>query len=218
MSKYYRYDPGEPYEPPPRRRRRRPDYKRGGEYDDAWAAADEVGDDYGDVDAGGLAAGYAWGDDRQYGVYERGERFEGEWRDTYHDRPVPLRGQEQHPNVRPHQPPARLGPLPDSVNRVRDRRPHEPRHMHVSDERRSRSYHRDRARRGEYAEYYDPNTTPPPGARQSMYATSHTQPDRRGGPSTGRGIPYWQILMVVILSVFALLATALACASVLTLG
>lgn len=207
MSNYYDYDPGEPYDPPPRRRRRRPSYKREGEYDDAWAAADDAEGEFGHVEIEGLAAGYHWEDDPQYGVYAPDERHQGDWRDrTPHDRTP-----EQHPNVRPHRPPANLGPLPNSVDRVRDRRPRQPQHLHATgDPHRSRTYHRDRARRIEYAEYYSPHTTPPPDVRRTVQHTSPGQPGIRG-------IPYWQILIVVVLSVFALLATALACASVLTL-
>ncbi len=73
----YSYDPGEPYDGPPpegagsrRARRDRRAYRRETDSDDAWAAADEDADaDGGGVE--GLAAGYDWRDDPQYGIGRR---------------------------------------------------------------------------------------------------------------------------------------------------
>jgi hypothetical protein len=53
------------------------------------------------------------------------------------------------------------------------------------------------------------------GSRESRPGTPRRGPYPAGGPA--RHIPYWQILLIVILGLFALLVTALACASVLTL-
>ncbi len=207
----YDYDPGTPYDPPPRRRRR-PDYKRDSEYDDAWAAADEAGDEHGDDAIEGLAAGYHWEDDPRYGVRARDERTRAGWRDRTSPDP---RNPDRHPNVRAPHLPADLGPLPSSVRRVRDRRPPAARYDYAPltdryDPHRSPTYHRDRARRIEYGEYYDPQRTVPPEATRRSYPASFAQ----GGV---RGLPYWQILAIVLLSVLALLAAALACASVLLL-
>ena len=64
----------------------------------------------------------------------------------------------------------------------------------------SPSYHRDHAHVGEYGEYYEkPKRT--------------LEPAR----STGLNIPYWQILMLVILGLAAFLVTVLACVSILSL-
>ncbi len=69
---------------------------------------------------------------------------------------------------------------------------------------RSPSYHRDRARRGEYAEYW--GTPAPP------------KPKRERSAASRQDIPFWQILILVILVLFAVLAVTLACASVLALA
>jgi hypothetical protein len=65
----------------------------------------------------------------------------------------------------------------------------------------SPSYHRDRAHIGEYGEYYE----------------KPKQIEPRRASSTGRNIPYWQILMLVILGLVAFLVTVLACVSILNL-
>ncbi len=65
----------------------------------------------------------------------------------------------------------------------------------------SSSYYRDRAHIGEYGEYYEK-----PKRMESGRAYN-----------TGLNIPYWQILMVVILGLAAFLVTVLACVSILNL-
>lgn len=60
------YDPGDLYESRPPRRRR--EYRREGESDDAWAAADQDQLDGQGADIEDLAAGYLWEDDERYGV------------------------------------------------------------------------------------------------------------------------------------------------------
>lgn len=184
----YDYDPGTPYEPPRRRKRRR-DYKRESEYDDAWAAASEAGEDFEDADIEDFAAGYHWEDRDRYGVGHDDDKYDV---DTDADprnapRSVPRSG--LHPGSRP---------LPRST-RSADLSP------------RSHSYYRDRVRQSEYAEYHGAPAAPPARKQRKRVA----EPVWNDEPT--RSIPYWQILAVVVMAVFALLATALACASVLTL-
>lgn len=67
----------------------------------------------------------------------------------------------------------------------------------------SPTYHRDRSRYGEYGEYYE-----------------KPKRDRLASPvrqESGLPIPFWQILILVILGLAAFLVTVLACVSVLTL-
>lgn len=203
---YYDYDPGTPYEPPPRRRRRRDDYKRESEYDDAWAAADDVADDFEDLGAGDLAAGYYWQDRRDYGPDDPDPRTAAPLDPT--QPPRAPGGYRPSPRTRARDA-ANLGPLPPEVDRMRHRRANSPlyRPPHPREDPRNRSYHRDRARRGEYGEYHEPRPakpkrTPAPGQRYSGALA---------------GIPFWQILLVVVLSVMAFLAVALACLSVVAL-
>lgn len=105
------------------------------------------------------------------------------------------------------------GDLPPSMATPLPRRtslPHRPMAAQRYDRdyalRRGASYHRDQARRGEFGEYYGPVTPPAP------------KPVRKARPDTftwiPRGLPYWQVLLLVVLSVVALLACVLACASV----
>jgi hypothetical protein len=67
----------------------------------------------------------------------------------------------------------------------------------------SPTYHRDRTHQGEYAEYVD------------KPKRDWTEPMRQQVP--GLHVPYWQILILVILGLVAVLAVALACVSILTL-
>lgn len=170
----YDYDPGTPYEPPPRRRKR--DYKREGEYDDAWAAAEEAGDFYADADAEDFAAGYHWEDRDRYGVDGGDRTHPADWRDT-----TPLD--------------PRATPLPGHTLRTSP----------------PPTYHRDRARRGEFAEYYG---TPVPPSRRAKPRIP-AAPVTPGIPAGG--IPYWQVLAIVVMSVLALLAVGFACAAILLL-
>jgi hypothetical protein len=71
----------------------------------------------------------------------------------------------------------------------------------------SPTYHRDRARRGEYGEFYG---APPKPKRDPMRLYA---PDAGGRMN----IPFWQILFLVILAMAALMATAVACAAILAL-
>jgi hypothetical protein len=73
----------------------------------------------------------------------------------------------------------------------------------------SRTYHRDRAHRGEYAEYYEDEYAKPKRGR--------SRPFSLGASSAMLPIPYWQILLLVILGMLAFLAAALACVSILAL-
>lgn len=155
--------------------------RRLSEEDDAWAAADD--DDLADdgVAIEDLAAGYGWQDDDRYGQ-EPAE--------------VPPRTE----------PPPLVTPLPR-----RTRTPSRPSAARRYGEdyayRQSRSYHRDRARRGEYGEYHGPVTPPPPSRSKRRPA----RPDSFGWVPPN--LPYWQILVLVALSVLALLAVVLACAA-----
>ncbi len=204
---YYDYDPGMPHEPPPRRRR--PDYKRESDYDDAWAAADDVAGDYDDLGAGDLAAGYHWQDRRDYGPDDPDPRTAAPLDPTQ----PPRAPGEYHPppRHRAHDA-ADLGPLPPQVDRVRHRRADSP--LYRPPLRRgdpdSRSYHRDRARRGEYGEYHGPAPVPRPSKPKRAPAPGYRHAAR--GPLAG--IPFWQIMLVVVLSVIAFLAVAFACVSV----
>ncbi len=67
----------------------------------------------------------------------------------------------------------------------------------------SPTYYRDRAHRGEYGEYYE---KPKREIREPS-----------GLPGPLANIPYWQILILVILGLMAFLAVMLACVSLLTL-
>jgi hypothetical protein len=91
--------------------------------------------------------------------------------------------------------------LPPGISpRRRSRRRMDPAYDRPPDPR----YHRDRAHRGEYGEYEErPRRDWPMSA-----------PHRSPG---GLQIPYWQILLLVILGIVALLAGVLACVSVLAL-
>lgn len=175
----YDHDPGLPYEPPRRRKRR--EYKRESEYDDAWAAASEAGEDFDDADIEDFAAGYHWEDRDRYGI-------EG---DPVDEPDIPWQRSPRAPRDLSRDPRSSLrGANP----------PH-----------RSATYHRDRARRNEYAEYYGPPASPSTRTPRKRVA----EPVWTGTPA--RSIPFWQILIVVVMAVFALLATAFACASVLML-
>ncbi|RPI99757.1 MAG: hypothetical protein EHM39_05965 [Chloroflexi bacterium] len=67
----------------------------------------------------------------------------------------------------------------------------------------SPTYYRDRAHRGEYGEFYE---KPKRDLREPS-----------GLPGPLANIPFWQILMLVILGLMAFLAVMLACVSLLTL-
>lgn len=177
----YDYDPGTPYDPPPdRRRRRRRDHRRPSEHDDAWAAADDMADEYEDVDPAGLAAGYDWQDSPDYGV-NADRRPRRDWHDEIEDIEVPDRRPPRRSGPSRGRPPADLGPLPPEAEEMRRRRdrfsPQDPpevsrhrdprtgdRDYHARDDQppgRRRditrygnpNYHRDRARTHEYAEF-----------------------------------------------------------------
>ena len=188
----YDYDPGQPYEPPRRRKRRR-DYKRESEYDDAWAAASEAGEDFDDADIEDFAAGYHWEDRDRYGI-------EG---DPDDEPDVQWQRSSRAPRSSSRLPSRDLSRAPRDPSRASSRS--------ADLQRRSHSYHRDRVRQSEYAEYYGPPAAPP----------AHTPRKRVAEPvwtnTPARSIPYWQILIIVVMAVFALLATAFACASVLML-
>ena len=175
------YDPGTPHDPPPHRRRRQSD----SEHDDAWAAADE--DDLADpgADIEDLAAGYQWEDRDPHG------------RERSPDEPIQypydIAGDRTAPAGRRRW----RAPIPHSA---RTRQRHDRDNVYAD----SPSYHRDRAKRGEFGEFVDSprrRRESAPGPMQSL----------------GLTIPYWQILIVVILAIFAVLAAVLACAAVLAL-
>jgi hypothetical protein len=86
--------------------------------------------------------------------------------------------------------------IPLSRRRYRSRRAYRPPYGRPT-------YHRDHARYGEYGEYYE---------KPKRDLSSDT-----GWYGTGLHIPFWQILILVILGLTAFLVTMLACVSVLTL-
>jgi len=65
---------------------------------------------------------------------------------------------------------------------------------------RGTAYHRQQARRGEYAEYFDPPPVPPAPP-----------------PPARAGLPFWAAFVLVILGLLAFLAFMLACAALLAL-
>lgn len=160
---------------PPPYRRRKQRY---GAEDDAWAAASE--DAYYDEDfaPGELAAGYV-----DHELDERWARADDDDGWT----PPPYRGRSRRRSWR------------DQPRAPRPRYDHRPLYPD------SPTYHRDRARRGEYGMHYD---KPKRGAPVSTYSPLRERV---------AGIPFWQILVVVILGIVALLATMLACVSILLL-
>jgi hypothetical protein len=249
----YDYDPGSPYDPPPRRRRRRrrDDYRRPSEHDDAWAAADDMADEYDDVSPAGLAAGYDWEDSDRYGVDADYER-QGDWVDDLDDAEPSVRRpprRSRPPRGRSDRPPADLGPLPREAQEMRRRRdqfsPQDPpeiarhrdprtggRDYHPRDEagpatrRRDMTrygnpnYHRDRARRHEYAEYPAQRRSPTPYPAERAPQKPKRQPSPAPGALDGgvlAGIPTWQLMVIVGMAITAFLAVAFTCVMLLTL-
>ena len=184
MPNRYHYDPGEPYDPPPYRRRR----QRFGAADDGWAAADE--DDFydDDVEIEDLAPGYV--------DHEHDRRWTDDDESDWTPPPYGRRGRERG--------------YPDEPRRSYDRKGHMERRTRYAGRSPygdNRTYHRDRASRGEYGTYTDKPK------RTSARTDSPAAYDAFLGLGS-RGIPFWQILMVVILAIAALFAMGLACASI----
>lgn len=191
----YRYDPGEPYEPPYRRRR-----QRYGAADDGWAAANEDDLDDDGVEIEDLAPGYV--------DYEQdGRRYDdddgSDWTPPPYSRRMRARDYPADRRSR-HEREPRSGrkPRADARSRYERRSPYGD----------NRTYHRDRASRGEYGEYHGEY---PAKSKRELTRTDY--PAEYGLLGNMRGIPFWQILLVVVLAVFALFAAALACASILFL-
>lgn len=177
----YDYDPGTPHEPPPsRRRRRHRDYRRPSEHDDAWAAADDMADEY-DVDPASLAAGYDWEDRDRYGV--DADRRRRDWRDDAANGDPPERP-PAHPRSAPvrrsrdDRPPADLGPMPREADEMRRRRDHfsphdSPRVARRTDPRTGSRDHRSRDR-----EDYDHPRDYPRARDRAQYDDPHYHRNR----------------------------------------
>jgi hypothetical protein len=193
------YDPGTPHDPPPYRRRR----QRRDEIDDGWAAADE--DDYYDdgVEIEDLAAGYVDHEQRE----QRRRHTESTERDHIPDPDVDpgssgwTDDDRWSPSVERVRERGRLG----SQAHRRQRYGRDVGYDRADVYGRSPTYYLDRMRRGEYGEYRDK-----PKRGVSPYESSP-------GQGWGLTIPFWQIMIIVVLALFALLAAALACISVLML-
>lgn len=185
------HDPGDLYDPEPPRRRPA-EYRRESETDDAWAAADENDLDDPGVEIEDLAAGYQWEDQDRYGVRPPHHPASGDYR------PDPLA---------PDDPASDLGPLPESVRRVRQRTSPAPRSARAASQTPypdSPTYSRDTGGPERREIFYTTPGVPRPALPRPAY----------GPPS---GIPFWQILLLVILGMAALLAVAVACGAVLSL-
>ncbi len=195
----YRYDPGEPYEPPSHRRRR----QRYDAADDGWAAADEDDLDDDGVEIEDLAPGYV---DHE----QDGRRYDDDGSD-WTPPPYSRRRARDYPADRrsryDREPRGGRKPRAESRSRYGHRSPYGD----------NRTYHRDRASRGEYGEYHDERRYGEYPAKRKRESDRTDYPADYGLLGGMQGIPFWQILLVVSLAVFALFAAALACASILFL-
>jgi hypothetical protein len=203
------YDPGDWYDDYARRREQRRRKRRYSEYDDQWAAASEDDIYDGDVHIEDLAGGYVWDEEarrRSQSDDDLDAPLDPSLSDVYGPTPI-------HPDAQ------NLGPLPPSADRLRDRnRVPRPEYVRSRYDRsmaypNSPSFQRSRQNPVERVWTHLGFSEPyrPPDIRKAKPGDY----DASSGPFSH--LPFWGVMVLVTLGFGALIATLLACLSLLVL-
>ncbi|MBN1679460.1 MAG: hypothetical protein JW966_04160 [Anaerolineae bacterium] len=192
------YDPGDWYDNNQARRRRRRRHES--EYDDAWAAAfeDDIPDDH--VEVEDLAAGYTWDEPRRY---DDGDP------DSFLDADGDM--------VEPTMDVSDLGPLPSSYQRLANRRHGARSRLPQGRYDRSAAYPNSPSFHEKRKPRLERTIDRMAGGDPYMPALGKPKNNAAQMPGMFAHIPFWGIVLLVVLAFAACGATAFACISVLTL-